>query len=70
MAFHNIFQIVAPQIIRDKVLESLPNTRISGNLGRDKTYEGVRRDFTGLGWQMMSNFGVYHVLFVHVKHRT
>ena len=44
---NTIFQIVAPQIIRDKVLESLHNTGISGQLGRDKTYEAVGEDFTG-----------------------
>ena len=26
-------------------------------------------DFTGLGWQMMSNFGVNHVIFVHVENQ-
>ena len=44
---NSIFQIVTPHIIRDKVLESLHNTGISGQLGRDKTYEAVGEDFTG-----------------------
>ena len=49
---NTIFQIVAPQIIRDKVLESLHNSRLSGHLGRDKTYEAVRRRFY---WPGMAN---------------
>jgi hypothetical protein len=47
-----IFQIVIPCIIREKKLESLHNTSISGHLGRDKTYEVIKRKFY---WPDMAN---------------
>lgn len=38
-------RIVAPQILRDSIMEKLHNARTAGHLGRDKTKEAVMRRF-------------------------
>lgn len=62
-------QIVVSQIRRKKILKSLHNSGISGDLGREKTYKCIKRNLYGPEMSNDVKFGINHEIFVHVQNR-